>query len=328
MSGGVGAQLAIAEIAHATSHCRFEASDAAVDELVLLRILAVMRELICEERAEPIPSLVKNGSESGATEKELESGEGSKPRPQALADCLGEESICEMMETGLSMCCQMRLSGEFGRVRAKRIGKSRILKSSTLAPTLTHNSLIISYFSFSPDLLRRTAEQNLTSMIRTLFSRLSSIPTTADETFNPDPNATAVEPEHATLAADPVGNDAETLTAADEKKLRRMTMPDPKSRAFPAAADVTSPSSGSSANPLDALKEMGEAEERAELEMEQEQNGVEGQKQEKNLIEAATGETEEDQTAAVETDPEVTDDKVEEEVEPVPQRESKVGSRL
>lgn len=28
-----------------------------------------------------------------------------------LGDILTDEAVCEMMETGLSMCCQMRLSG-------------------------------------------------------------------------------------------------------------------------------------------------------------------------------------------------------------------------
>ncbi|KAH8151300.1 uncharacterized protein LAJ45_04502 [Morchella importuna] len=58
------------------THCRFEASDSAQDEVVLLRILKLMEMMI--------------------------SGPGG-----AL---LGDESVCEMMETGLSMCCQMRLS--------------------------------------------------------------------------------------------------------------------------------------------------------------------------------------------------------------------------
>lgn len=84
------------------------------------------------------------------------------------------------------------------------------------------------------DLLRRTAEQSMTAMVRVLFSRLSSIPTSEDESFSTDPNVPDKGPEHATLAADPVGEDAEM----DEKKLRRMTMPDPKSRAIPAAAEV------------------------------------------------------------------------------------------
>lgn len=87
----LASQQAIAEIAHAVSHCRFEASDAGADELVLLRILAVMRQLVCAD-----------GTEGGS----------SNAAAAPLADQLGDESICEMMETGLSMCCQMRLSGE------------------------------------------------------------------------------------------------------------------------------------------------------------------------------------------------------------------------
>ncbi|OJJ50935.1 hypothetical protein ASPZODRAFT_55909 [Penicilliopsis zonata CBS 506.65] len=60
----------------AITHCRFEASDSAADEIVLLRILNLM--------------------------------EGMLSRPEG--NLLGDESVCEMMETGLSMCCQGRLS--------------------------------------------------------------------------------------------------------------------------------------------------------------------------------------------------------------------------
>lgn len=60
----------------AITHCRFEASDTAADEEVLLRILRLMELVIS--------------------------------RPEG--SLLGDESICEMMSTGLSMCCQARLS--------------------------------------------------------------------------------------------------------------------------------------------------------------------------------------------------------------------------
>ena len=60
----------------AITHCRFEASDTAADEVVLLRILRLMELIIS--------------------------------RPEG--SLLGDESICEMMSTGLSMCCQARLS--------------------------------------------------------------------------------------------------------------------------------------------------------------------------------------------------------------------------
>lgn len=85
----------------AITHCRFEASDSAADEIVLLGILELMESML--------------------------SGPGG--------DLLGDESVCEMMETGLSMCCQTRLS----------------------------------------DLLRRKAEMSMISMCQTIFERLKTL---------------------------------------------------------------------------------------------------------------------------------------------------------
>ncbi|EUC34639.1 hypothetical protein COCCADRAFT_92963 [Bipolaris zeicola 26-R-13] len=67
---------AMQQLSSAITHCRFEATDSAADEIVLLRILRLMEVMI--------------------------SGRGG--------EVLGDESVCEMMETGLSMCCQARLS--------------------------------------------------------------------------------------------------------------------------------------------------------------------------------------------------------------------------
>ena len=85
----------------AITHCRFEASDSAADEIVLLGILELMENMLA--------------------------GPGG--------DLLGDESVCEMMETGLSMCCQTRLS----------------------------------------DLLRRKAEMSMVTMCQTIFERLKSL---------------------------------------------------------------------------------------------------------------------------------------------------------
>ncbi|KAK6384365.1 uncharacterized protein PV06_10989 [Exophiala oligosperma] len=85
----------------AITHCRFEASDTAADEVVLLRILRLMENII------------------------------SRPEGQLL----GDESICEMMSTGLSMCCQARLS----------------------------------------EVLRRSAEMAMVTMCQVVFSRLRYI---------------------------------------------------------------------------------------------------------------------------------------------------------
>ncbi|KAJ5312471.1 hypothetical protein N7508_003301 [Penicillium antarcticum] len=68
--------MAMQLLSAAITHCRFEASDSSADEIVLLRILKLM--------------------------------EGVLSRPEG--ELLGDESVCEMMETGLSMCCQSRLS--------------------------------------------------------------------------------------------------------------------------------------------------------------------------------------------------------------------------
>ena len=68
--------MAVQLLSAAITHCRFEGSDSAADEIVLLRILKLMEGIIS--------------------------------RPEG--ELLGDESVCEMMETGLSMCCQVRLS--------------------------------------------------------------------------------------------------------------------------------------------------------------------------------------------------------------------------
>ena len=85
----------------AITHCRFEASDSAADEIVLLQILRLMESMI--------------------------SGPGG--------DLIGDESVCEMMETGLSMCCQKRLS----------------------------------------ELVRRSAEMSMIKMCQVIFERLNTV---------------------------------------------------------------------------------------------------------------------------------------------------------
>lgn len=93
--------MAVRLLSAAITHCRFEGSDSAEDEIVLLRILKLM--------------------------------EGILSRPEG--ELLGDESVCEMMETGLSMCCQVRLS----------------------------------------ELLRKSAEIAMINMCRVIFLRLASL---------------------------------------------------------------------------------------------------------------------------------------------------------
>lgn len=94
-------QIAISHLALAITHCRFEATDQAEDDAVLLKILSIMEEIVC--------------------------GIGS--------DLLTDESLCEIIETCLSMACQMRRG----------------------------------------DLLRRSAEMTMIKLTEVVFKRLSEI---------------------------------------------------------------------------------------------------------------------------------------------------------
>ncbi|KAF5098984.1 hypothetical protein D0Z00_001850 [Geotrichum galactomycetum] len=71
-----GLQPAITALATAITHCRFEVTDHAEDDAILLRLLELMGEVVC--------------------------GLG--------ADSLDDEAVCEVIETCLSMACQTRRS--------------------------------------------------------------------------------------------------------------------------------------------------------------------------------------------------------------------------
>ncbi|KAF4624668.1 hypothetical protein G7Y89_g13500 [Cudoniella acicularis] len=135
--------LAMQSLSAAITHCRFEASDSAADEIVLLRILKLMEGML--------------------------SGPGG--------DLLSDESVCEMMETGLSMCCQARLS----------------------------------------ELLRRSAEMSMVKMCQVIFERLKHLEIEAGDdlealdektkedmdTVKMDPSANANDAVKSSLAAPP-----------------------------------------------------------------------------------------------------------------------------
>ncbi|KAL1389489.1 cytohesin-2 [Phyllosticta capitalensis] len=114
-------------LSSAITHCRFEATDTAADEIVLLRILKLMELMI-----------------SGPA-----------------GDVLSDESVCEMMETGLSMCCQVRLS----------------------------------------EVLRRSAEIAMVTMCQVIFERLKHLeieagqdPTALEESTKDDMDAVKMDP--------------------------------------------------------------------------------------------------------------------------------------
>ena len=93
--------LALQLLASGTTNCRFEAAETAQDEVVLLRILKVMEMIMTSP----------------------------------FNELLGDEGVCQIMETGLSMCCQTRLS----------------------------------------ELLRRAAEMAMLNMVRTIFVRFKTL---------------------------------------------------------------------------------------------------------------------------------------------------------
>lgn len=77
-ANSVELEIALVELSSTISHCKFEASDSSGDEVVLLKIMTVIHDCM-------VGSSVKT--------------------------FLGDVEICEMLETVLTTCCQMRLSG-------------------------------------------------------------------------------------------------------------------------------------------------------------------------------------------------------------------------
>ena len=94
-------------LASTVTHCRFEGDNSASDEVVFLRILKLMEDMICG------PS----------------------------GDVLGDQSVCEMMECALSICCHLRMS----------------------------------------EVLRRSAEISMVTMCQVIFGRLKTLESEFEE---------------------------------------------------------------------------------------------------------------------------------------------------
>ncbi|KAG8217297.1 hypothetical protein J3R82DRAFT_5392 [Butyriboletus roseoflavus] len=107
-ANSVELEIALVELSSTVSHCKFEASDSSGDEVVLLKIMAVIHDCMV-------------GSSVGGF--------------------LGDVEICEMLETVLTTCCQMRLS----------------------------------------EVLRRSAESTMLSIARTIFGRLHELDPAQEE---------------------------------------------------------------------------------------------------------------------------------------------------
>lgn len=101
---------AVQLLASTVTHCRFEGDNSPSDEVVFLRILKLMEDMICGE-----------------------------PGP-----VLGDQSVCEMMECALSICCHLRMS----------------------------------------EVLRRSAEISMVTMCQAIFARLKTLETELGEEPN------------------------------------------------------------------------------------------------------------------------------------------------
>ncbi|KAF2148914.1 Sec7-domain-containing protein [Myriangium duriaei CBS 260.36] len=101
------------------THCRFEAENTATDEVVFLRILKLMEIMITGPAGET----------------------------------LGDQSVCEMMECGLSLCCHLRTT----------------------------------------EVLRRSAEISMVTMCQTIFQRLRTLDLETDGEISDPPEASKEE---------------------------------------------------------------------------------------------------------------------------------------
>ncbi|KAJ3741888.1 hypothetical protein DFH05DRAFT_1503047 [Lentinula detonsa] len=100
--------LALIELSTTVARCKFEPSDSSGDEVVLFKILTVIHDCLCA---------------------------------YDVGNVLGDVEVCEMLETVLTTCCQMRLS----------------------------------------EILRRSAENTMHALVRSVFSRLHSIDPKTEE---------------------------------------------------------------------------------------------------------------------------------------------------
>jgi brefeldin A-resistance guanine nucleotide exchange factor 1 len=98
---------ALGELSHTVSHCKFEASDSSGDEVTLLKIMTVIEDCMTS----------------------------------AVGQNVGDIEICEMLETVLTTCCQMRLS----------------------------------------ETLRRAADNSMQNLVRIVFARLPKLDPTTEE---------------------------------------------------------------------------------------------------------------------------------------------------
>ncbi|EKM55633.1 uncharacterized protein PHACADRAFT_121344 [Phanerochaete carnosa HHB-10118-sp] len=105
--GAISLSACLSELSSTVSRCKFEASDSSGDEVTLLKIMTVIQDCMCSP----------------------------------VGDNLGDIEVCEMLETVLTTCCQMRLS----------------------------------------EMLRRSAEATMHALVKTAFARLYALDAEEEE---------------------------------------------------------------------------------------------------------------------------------------------------
>src|ERR1700722_11554162 len=116
----------LVELSSTVSHCKFEASDSSGDEVVLLKIMTVIQDCMCDSGVQTM---------------------------------LGDVEVCEMLETVLTTCCQMRLSGRL----------------------YLYGGRYMAHLTQRPDTLRRSAETTMHALVRSVFARLHTLDPVVEE---------------------------------------------------------------------------------------------------------------------------------------------------
>lgn len=116
--------VSLAAVSSAVSHCKFEASDSSGDEVALLRILSVIEDCMCG----------------------------------VWGTRLGDIEVCEMLETVLATCVQMRLTGLSSRIVSR-----------------------CAYVYISTEALRRSAELTIHKLVRVVLSKLYTLDPVSEE---------------------------------------------------------------------------------------------------------------------------------------------------
>ncbi|KAH9951281.1 Sec7-domain-containing protein [Amylocystis lapponica] len=153
---------ALAELSNAISRCKFETSDSSGDEVVLLKIMAVIQDAMC-------------GS---------------------VGTMLADIEVCEMLETVLTTCCQLRLS----------------------------------------EILRRSAEATMHALVRTVFARLHVLDPAVEEAKLTDNALDSEESEvKMSVSTKSMGGDTPVSgeTDADSQVAETVVEPEPQKSSSP-----------------------------------------------------------------------------------------------